>query len=932
MTSDARPGRRKWIEVALVAAAFSAVAWFFGWTVKSAGGLAPPGPGDYYHLLVEGFHRGHLYLPNAPNPRLLHLADPYDPAQNHAFRLPDASYFRGHYYLYFGATPAVTLMWPYQAITGRPLSSGAAVLIFILVGYAALTGLWLALRRRHFPGSSAGVAALGVLMLGLATHTLALARRPDFWELSIAAGFAWTMLALAAVYRGLHARRPIPAFVLAGICLGLAVGARPPCLFAAVMFLPALWHRWQDPATRPTVWRCALAAAVPLGLCGAAILAYNFARFGNPLEFGQSYQLTGIHEARAHHFSLRYFLPNLAIYGFTWPRWSWVFPFVSAARPGSGVPGYLGGEEICGLAVTLPFLWLAGAAPLAWTRRAPGTATGLRTMILAIAGAGVAVAGLILSYFSATERYMAEFTPAFALLACIGMLEVEARVRRPGRRRAVFLMFGGLGVATAVMAALISFDYHSRLLHRTDPTAWSRLSSTSRRITDLLPLWVGARRGPMVFKLSLPAHPPGTVGTLLEAGLPPVVDRVLLAYTDARHVRLGWERSGLHPLWSEPVAYEPGRPQVLTVQMGSLYPPSPPDAAAGDDDIVNPFREHTGVALWLDRRLVLGALTAPAAGGLRTLVMNRADFVARLRWRGVEDFSAERLSARIGANWALAGPPPAAGRIPLLAWERQPPGDLLALETAGPGSARLVYEHPGIPELTSPRFPVGSAKITLEVEHGPNWPSTRPDARSRPLVVWADNRLVWQVEAPATRGPSDEPVFARNAVDAPGCAATAPGWHRVPSPPPRRPGGTLRLRLVLPTGVVGTSEPLLELGRHRGSTDLLGIRYEEGDAVRIRLDHWGSPLLAGPRVPLQSLPVHIVEITLPSCTADAFGTPRTGAVLVRIDGIDALRATSACFGFAPDAWAIGRNDVGGTTCGPAFSGWILDARWMRVPE
>src|SRR5688572_27757870 len=121
---------RRRLDRALVGAALIGVLWFFHWTIDAALGFSDWGEHDYYQLLVRGFRKGHLHLDKAPSPGLLALADPYDPAQNGPHRLPDASYFKGRYYLYFGPTPAITLMWPYAALTAREMPSGVALYIF----------------------------------------------------------------------------------------------------------------------------------------------------------------------------------------------------------------------------------------------------------------------------------------------------------------------------------------------------------------------------------------------------------------------------------------------------------------------------------------------------------------------------------------------------------------------------------------------------------------------------------------------------------------------------------------------------------------------------------------------------------------------------------------------------------------------------------
>ncbi len=63
--------------------------------------------------------------------------------------------------------------------------------------------------------------------------------------------------------------------VVAGLCIGLAVGARLPIGLALPLIM---WMQRRDGGW----WRAALGAAIPLLLIGA----YNWARFDNPLEFG----------------------------------------------------------------------------------------------------------------------------------------------------------------------------------------------------------------------------------------------------------------------------------------------------------------------------------------------------------------------------------------------------------------------------------------------------------------------------------------------------------------------------------------------------------------------------------------------------------------------------------------------------------------------
>lgn len=471
---------RNWQRViggALTILALGAVVWFYHWTVRSSGGFLPPGEEDYYNFLVRGWREGHLYLSKAPRPELLALADPYDPAQNSAVRMGDASYFKGHYYLYFSAAPAVVLLLPYVAITGKELATTSAIFVFCVTGFLAVSGLWLALRRRYFPASAWWVGPLVVLLLGVSTHVLVLLRRPLVWELPLSSGFAFATLALAAVYWALHGRRPVLAMALAGASYGLAVASRPTCVFGAVLFVPVLWQLRRTLGGGSRWWRCALVAATGVGVCVVALLAHNYARFGNPLEFGITYQLSSAYEAKERHFSFSYTAHNAYIFFCHPGAWSGTFPFVKASSVPGGPPGYLGVwvEPICGLAVTFPFLWGVLALPLAWRGRAKEEAGPLRAMLVAIALFFTTVVAFYFTFYCATPRYMADFTPSLMLLAAFAVLGIERWAQERRWKMLTAPLIAAAGLATAAAGLAVSFDYHGRSLSKMQPATWARL-------------------------------------------------------------------------------------------------------------------------------------------------------------------------------------------------------------------------------------------------------------------------------------------------------------------------------------------------------------------------------------------------------------------------------------------------------------------------
>src|ERR1700722_6023730 len=68
--------------------------------------------GDLTRDYTQRLATGHADLSLQPDPRLLALADPYDPKANAGISALDTSLYGGHYYVYFGITPFVTLLVP----------------------------------------------------------------------------------------------------------------------------------------------------------------------------------------------------------------------------------------------------------------------------------------------------------------------------------------------------------------------------------------------------------------------------------------------------------------------------------------------------------------------------------------------------------------------------------------------------------------------------------------------------------------------------------------------------------------------------------------------------------------------------------------------------------------------------------------------------
>jgi hypothetical protein len=420
--------------------------WCFSSSRFSFELIKPEQASQMYNLLADGFLSGHLHFNVAPPAQLLALPDPYDPHANGAYRLHDASLYDGRYYCYFGPAPVLLLYLPVRVLTGRFLSDATALATFLALGllFQALCLRALLLRRR-LGGWEWGFVG-GMLAVAVSNVGPFLARRPAMYEVAITAGYAFASLALYSYLRGSEPAGKRRWFFVMSVALGFAMASRPTyVLFAAVFALAVVRREWS--ANEPSWWRRAALYLSPAAAMGLALLWYNWARFGNPLEFGTRYVLAGVNMHRAPMLATVHFLPNLRYYTFAAPRLVPFFPYLvlQPERPGlSPTPGL---EPVAGIFLIFPICWFfwAGLGVLHKRTRILGT----EAWLCAALGAVMAIPPLLAP--GATFRYLTDFAPWIVLAAIIAWADLWLALPWSGARRVVTVT----GVAAAFAGIVV---------------------------------------------------------------------------------------------------------------------------------------------------------------------------------------------------------------------------------------------------------------------------------------------------------------------------------------------------------------------------------------------------------------------------------------------------------------------------------------------
>lgn len=474
-TVTADPWKRRSVILILVLI----VGGYYRWAARVANGKFEFGYDldGFYDYLGQAFTHGHLYLPVEPSPQLLALANPYDPAIDNSIRRQDMVLYRGKYYLYFGAAPAVILFAPWRILTGHDLPQNYAAFLLAFGGF--LFSVFAMLRVFELAAVRPRLWLLAFLILGLAfcQSVPFLLNRVAVYEIAIVGGYFCLSAAVFFLARGLPLRQDSWRWMAAsGLAFGAAVACRPHLLLAGVVALAALALRNRG--------RALAAFAAAWIFAGGLIAVYNYERFGNPMEFGFRYQLAGPGQNRIE-LAPRNWVPGLYFtlldppeFGrvFPWLRMVRRFPFDSAER--HPLPPDYFVEPSVGALWLAPFLVAALWVPS--SRRAE-----VRTVIWICAAAALAVWFFLISTHLSSHRYEVDFFPlaGWAALTGLGLRAASARRFWAGAALAVVISYSVL----ANLALGIAGPYDDILHYR--PAAYVKLAQRFSSNPEYRPLF-----------------------------------------------------------------------------------------------------------------------------------------------------------------------------------------------------------------------------------------------------------------------------------------------------------------------------------------------------------------------------------------------------------------------------------------------------------
>jgi hypothetical protein len=757
-----------------------------------------------------------------------------------------------------------------------------------------------------------------------------------FYEIAIFSGVACSFGGLwCLTLAWLRPRQTVPWLLAGSLCVGLAAGSRPTLIPGGVLAVggAALWITWKERSSisaRRAI-TLAVAAGMPAGLCGAALAWYNWARFGNPLDFGLLHQQGS--NGNGFPFTLSQLVNNLRIYYFKPPDAGWFFPFFF---PG---PKPLGSyqEQVHGQFLFLPWLALA----ITWAlfhRRSEEQAGGLRSIVIFTALWAIAAMLFVAMAWPHANRYMLDFHPLFVALAVLGLFACATDT--PRWRRVAQVAVAG-SVLLVVFNICTSFHVHG-FFKEARPDEYSRLAQAADRLVWPWHRLAGARLGGMEVVVRFPAGRLGALEPLLVAGGGPDLDALIVKYTKPGWARLMFVHLDYGEVEGVDFELKPGRARWVKINLGSLYPPAwhpwydgqPP----GLDRAVNRVTVQIDGEKVLDRDVVcfqasVNQVYLGKRGGFPIGEERFTGMVERVRGLGAD--LAGWLEDQQGCRTVSLSLVLPDGRLgmeePLLLTGRRGQEDLVTITYLRKGAVRFSLWHYGWTEPRhSPELAWDNIRpLQLAITLG-SLPGAQPqtDIEAVGLRLEADGQRFW-IERFATT--PVKPV--QNYV---GCLPWPVGSVRSlfggkilaeqrlqgGTPPETQArinllaGRQVELEFELPVAGVTGNLPLLTTGIV-GRGDGLFLTSLSPGRIIVGFDHWGSqPLLSAPLE--VSAGRHRLRVSFGARISPELTTP--GRLRVELDGRQVFDTDRDFFPAEPKLVFFGANPIGMSTSPPAWTG------------
>lgn len=420
--------------------------------------------GDMYNTqLVKALSKGQVTISDTPDTtKLDELENPYDAIERAKLTrgedyIWDAAYFHHRYYVYFGALPAVLLMVPYYLITKKLMATATATLIFSILSIPVLVAITKKVFEKYFRELPFVYMALSSVMMIIGTMLVWINVAPRFYELVTVAGFFFALLGFFLVLDAEKEGEKVSykKIFIGSLCLAASIASRPTQLFTSLLIVPILWKiLMKNSKEKKNVLKLILVVAVPYLLVAIALMRYNYVRFGNPLEFGEKYQLT-VNNMKE--LSIRWaLLPTGIICSlFGLPTFQGFFPFLHGNGNLIDTFGYYYIEDMLG-----GVFWIAPIAFFCFgifKVLKENKNKEFKTFLISLLTVGMILVTFISLKAGSTGRYLLDFAWLFVLCGISVFMEFVKNLTTEEGKKIAQVIFYGIVSITLVINILSGF-------------------------------------------------------------------------------------------------------------------------------------------------------------------------------------------------------------------------------------------------------------------------------------------------------------------------------------------------------------------------------------------------------------------------------------------------------------------------------------------
>ena len=251
---------------------------------------------NQYELLADSMLKGRVDIEYDKEyyDELSKMENPYDTQNRNALGVKykwDHAYYKGKYYVYFGVVPAIITFLPFRFLTGHSLNTFHATQIYVAIFIIGIFYLFYYLKDKTKSKISDIEYIIASIGVSLASVWYA-SDYPALYCTAITAGMMFSILSIIMYMKCiLEKKKKIKHLLLGGLFGALIFGCRPTIGFVNFLFIPALisFVKTEKKENRILI---SLMSFLPYIIVAILLMLYNYVRFDNILEFGQTYQLT----------------------------------------------------------------------------------------------------------------------------------------------------------------------------------------------------------------------------------------------------------------------------------------------------------------------------------------------------------------------------------------------------------------------------------------------------------------------------------------------------------------------------------------------------------------------------------------------------------------------------------------------------------------